>query len=44
MANTGDSKIGFNNLDNFLKAAPIFGIGLIAYFNLYFLLKKILIE
>ena len=40
MANTGDNKIGFNNLDNFLKAAPIFGIGLIAYFQSLFPSKE----
>jgi len=34
--NVGEGKIGFNNLDNFLKAAPILGIGMIAYFQSLF--------
>jgi len=32
----GDNKIGFNNLDNFLKAAPILGVVIIAYFQSLF--------
>ena len=36
MDNIGDSKIGFNNLDNFLKVAPMIGLAVIAYFQSLF--------
>tara|TARA_R100000322_G_scaffold145099_1_gene101216 strand:+ start:315 stop:608 length:294 start_codon:yes stop_codon:yes gene_type:complete len=34
--NNNGNKIGFQNLDNFLKVAPIIGIGIIAYFQSLF--------
>ena len=34
--NSNGNKIGFQNLDNFLKVAPIIGIGIIAYFQSLF--------
>lgn len=34
--NSNGNKIGFQNLDNFLKIAPIIGIGIIAYFQSLF--------
>lgn len=34
--NINGNKVGFQNLDNFLKVAPIIGIGIIAYFQSLF--------
>ncbi len=34
--NNDGYKVGFQNLDNFLKVAPIIGIGIIAYFQSLF--------
>tara|TARA_B100000214_G_C23957568_1_gene623637 strand:- start:884 stop:1168 length:285 start_codon:yes stop_codon:yes gene_type:complete len=31
-----DGKVGFNNLDNFLKVAPMIGLAVIAYFQSLF--------
>ena len=33
---SSDGKIGFNNLDNFLKVAPMIGLAVIAYFQSLF--------
>jgi len=33
---SSDGKIGFNNLDNFLKISPMIGLAVIAYFQSLF--------
>ena len=33
---SSEGKIGFNNLDNFLKVAPMIGLAVIAYFQSLF--------